>query len=161
MDFWNEVPGREGASLEPARPLSTTEIDTLWRLFAAIPKQWDVVFNVDLLRSRWNDMIEARSGPPIDKREAYINAAAVFAALESSRTDDCLQLIFVDTVISTAKQNMTRLEHAKLFVVNEFIRCFVTMGGFHAFVREGRNYAAFLGGSRFRDWPPVRTGPRT
>jgi len=160
MEYWHEVLGSGGVQLEAPRPLTSAEVESLWHLFSAIPTHWSVPFNPNLLRSRWNDMLEARSGPPVDRRSAFINAAAVFEALRQAQAVDPLKLVFVDTIITKELPGLTRLQHAKLFVVNDFIRCFVAMGGFRAFVPEGRNYGAFLGGSRFREWAPVRTGVR-
>lgn len=159
VDYWDEVIDGETGEFESPRPLTDDELALLWDLFCAIPAHWGLTFNPQLLRSRWNDMVTVRSAGPPDRRPAFIDAAAVFAALRTNRLDHC-KLIFSDTVVKEKKPGMTRLEHAKLDVINDFLRCFVAMGGFRAFVPEGRNYTGFLGGSRFREWAPVRTGRR-
>jgi len=159
VEYWNEVLTGGQDEFEPPRPLKEEELGLLWDLFCAIPTHWGLTFNTQLLRSRWNDMIAVRSSGPPDRRHAFVDAAAVFKALRNQQPEH-LKLIFSDTVVRESKDGMTRLEHAKLFVINDFLRCFVAMGGFRAFVPEGRNYTGFLGGSRFREWAPVRTGGR-
>jgi hypothetical protein len=141
--------------------LSDSQIDALWSLFSSIVSFWDLEFEVELLRSRWLDMLKARSSGDPDYRGEYVNAAEVFSALRGQLGEDgAVAKIYQDTIVTEADQATTRLKHAKFYVVNDFIRCFVANGGFRGFVPKARNYTGFMGGSRFREWDPVRTGSR-
>lgn len=140
-------------------PLSEEQTATLWAMFVGIDTHWGLGFAVDLLRSRWLDMLEARRAEPPDYTAEYINAAAVFDALVTAQgMDKAIAKFYGQTNVQKKGEALTRLAHAKFFVGNDFIRCFLACGGFRGFVPEGRNYAGFMGGSRFREWPPVRTG---
>ncbi len=140
------------------KPLSEEQIARLWALFAGIDTHWQLKFAVDLLRSRWLDMLEARRAEPPDYTAEYINAATVFEALETALgMDAAIRKFYGQTNVQKNDEALTRLGHAKFFVGNDFIRCFIACGGFRGFVPKGRNYTGFMGGSRFREWPPVRT----
>lgn len=142
-------------------PLSNEQIDVLWSLFRAIGVYWRLDIEVELFRSRWLDMLEARSGSLPDYRGEYMNAANVYAALvEKLGEQPAIAKVFQSTLAVKPEQATTRLSHAKFYVANDFIRCFVATGGFRGFVPKARNYTGFMGGSRFREWPPVRTGGR-
>jgi hypothetical protein len=161
FDMWDEPLPPQILS-PPDTPLSNEQIDTLWALFRAIRVHWALDIEMELLRSRWLDMLESRSDGVPDYRGEYVNAAEVFAALVQRIGEPAaITKIYADTVVSKADEALSRLTHAKYFVVNDFIRCFVATGGFRGFVPKARNYTGFMGGSRFREWPPVRTGDRT
>jgi len=142
-------------------PLSEEQVATLWALFTGIDTHWQLGFAVDLLRSRWLDMLEARRSEAPDYTAEYVNAAAVFDALVTALGKDAgIAKFYGQTNVQKTEDALTRLGHAKFFVGNDFIRCFIACGGFRGFVPKARNYTGFMGGSRFREWPPVRTGPR-
>jgi hypothetical protein len=141
-----------------SEPLSEDQVKTLWALFTGIDTHWRLGLPVNLLRSRWLDMLEARRAEAPDYTGEYANAASVFAALvQSSGLDAAIAKFYGDTKLKSADEAVTRLGHAKFYVGNDFIRCFMACGGFRGFVKQGRNYAGFMGGSRFREWAPVRT----
>ena len=73
---------------------------------------------------------------------------------------EAINTLYGKTIVTKAADARTRLGHAKFHVANDFIRCFVATGGFRGFVKNARNYTGFMGGSRFREWAPVRTGER-
>lgn len=159
-DLWDEPLPIEMLS-SPGVPLSNEQTDTLWNLFRAIGTHWHLDIEIELFRSRWLDMLEARSANAPDYRGEYMNAADVYSSLvvklgESS----AIVKIYQDTLVTKPEQATTRLGHAKFYVANDFIRCFVATGGFRGFVPKARNYTGFMGGSRFREWSPVRTGKR-
>ena len=140
-------------------PLTEAQVATLWALFVGIDTHWHLDFAVDLLRSRWLDMLEARRVEAPDYTAEYSNAAAVFGALVAALgADAAIAKFYGETKIQKIEEAVTRLGHAKFFVGHDFIRCFMACGGFRGFVPKGRNYSGFMGGSRFREWPPVRTG---
>jgi hypothetical protein len=143
-------------------PLSEKQIDTLWLMFVGIDTHWRLGFPVNLLRSRWLDMIEARRAEDPDYTAEYANAAAVFEAMGGALGGEAtIDKFYHQTKILKVEDAVTRLGHAKFFVGNDFIRCFIACGGFRGFVPKARNYTGFMGGSRFREWPPVRTGARS
>ncbi|MEJ1931169.1 hypothetical protein WDZ92_13020 [Nostoc sp. NIES-2111] len=144
------------------QPLTNEQIDALWALFRGVGIHWNLDLEVELLRSRWLDMLEARSTGGFDYRGEYVNAADVYTALLKKLGEaDAIQKVFQETTVVKPEQATTRLGHMKFYVANDFIRCFVATGGFRGFVAKARNYTGFMGGSRFREWPPVRTGKRT
>lgn len=157
---WDEEIGTDMLET-PIAALTEQQMATLWSMFTAIPKHWELEVPVDLLRSRWLDMIEALSASKPDYRAEYANAVSVYdAMLDKLGADAATKLLFTDTKITKPADAKTRLSHAKFYVANDFIRCFVATGGFRGFVKQARNYTGFMGGSRFREWAPVRTGAR-
>jgi hypothetical protein len=160
--YWDE-PLPTGILPPPEKTLDLP-VDELWSMFSAIKKHWHLKEpqNIELLRSRWLDMLEARSSGAPDYRGEYVNAGCVFAALkkELGGEDNAIAMLYGRTLVTDEEQATTRLAHAKYYVANDFIRCFVATGGFRGFVEDARNYTGFMGGSRFREWPPVRTGKR-
>jgi hypothetical protein len=159
-EFWDEaLPQQMLAS--PLAPLTPEQIESLWEIFCAIPDHWGIKYDVILIRSRWLDMLEARCSGEPNYLPEYAHASQVFDAL-FAKLGDKKQAAFriYGTLVTDRVQADTRMKHAKFYVVNDFIRCFIASGGFRAFVANARNHAGFMGGSRFREWPPVRTGRR-
>jgi hypothetical protein len=156
--MWDEV--IDAKMIEPSgEALTEWQVSTLWTMFAAISQYWELDFAVDLLRSRWLDMIEAQSIGAPDYRGEYANAASVFDAMvKTLGEEEAITLLYGKTIVAKPEDAKTRLGHAKFHVANDFIRCFVATGGFRGFVKNARNYTGFMGGSRFREWAPVRTG---
>lgn len=162
VEFWDEPLSPEKLPYT-GQPLDDDQMTQLWSMFGGIASHWDLKIEVELLRSRWLEMLKARSsgGPARDYRGEYDNAARVFKALEDKHdTDFALTMIYAKTKVMKPEEANTRLTHAKLYVANDFIRCFIAAGGFRGFVPDARNYTGFMGGSRFREWDPVRTGKR-
>lgn len=160
VDFWDDPLPIEILP-PPNTPLDDSQINELWSMFGGIAIHWDLKIEVELLRSRWLDMLEARSSGAPGYRAEYVNAARVFKELVEKFGDAAaIAKIYEHTKVTDAKQATTRLAHAKFYVANDFIRCFVATGGFRGFVPKARNYTGFMGGSRFREWDPVRTGDK-
>lgn len=156
--MWDEV--IDAKMIEPSgEALTELQLASLWQMFSAIQRHWNLDFPVDLLRSRWLDMIEAQSTGTPDYKGEYANAARVFDAMITAFGEArAITIVFEETIVTKAENARTRLAHAKFYVANDFIRCFVATGGFRGFVKNARNYTGFMGGSRFREWAPVRTG---
>lgn len=145
----------------PDLALSEEEMDSLWSLFSAIASYWKDDFAIHLLRSRWRDMVEAYSDGDPSYLAEYRNAAGTYSSLISEfGAEGAMRKFYGETVITKSDEALTRLLHAKFYVGNQFIGCFLAAGGFRAFIPKARNYQGFMGGSRFREWPPVRTGKR-
>lgn len=159
-EVWDE-PSPPGLLTSMSEPLNQGQRDTLWAMFAAIATHWNLDWNVELARSRWLDMVEARESEEPSYRGEYANAAAVYEALVGALGEPAaIERLYQATIVTKPEQATTRLTHAKFYVANDFLRCFVVTGGFRGFVPEARNYTGFMGGSRFREWPPVRTGAK-
>ena len=159
-EFWDQqLPVDMLMALD--QPLSGAEVDLLWSMFRSIAIHWETKIDAELMRSRWLDMLEARSSGRSDFRGEYSNAASVWKAmLDKLEEPGARTKLYGDTVVTNVDQATTRLAHVKFYVANDFIRCFVATGGFRGFVPKARNYTGFMGGSRFREWPPIRTGSR-
>lgn len=138
--------------------LSDTELATLWDVLPAIEMAWQLEQVAFQLKSQWKDLIAARSREPNSYFAEFKNAAAVLAELSSLGPAEFADLVFFRTIVRQPSQVVTRLDHAKFFVINDFIRFLILSGGFKQF--GARNYSGFMGGSRFTDTPPVRTGTR-
>lgn len=139
--------------------LTEQQLASLWAMFTAVARHWELDLSVDLLRSRWLDMIEAQSAGVPDYRGEYANAAGVFDAMVKMLGEsEAINTLYAKTIVTKAVDAKTRLGHAKFHVANDFIRCCIATGGFRGFVGNARNYTGFMGGSRFREWAPVRTG---
>lgn len=146
-----------GASIltSPDRSLTDAENATLLRLFGQIAQHWLFTIAPAQIEPFVRDLIEARSVSVPSYRPEFLNAVMVCQAMEAEVTLDIRKVIFADTIVEEASAATTRLEHLKWYVVNEFIACFVALGGFKEF--GGRNYKGFMGGSRYGDTHPVRT----
>lgn len=157
---WSD-PLKPGLLTGPDLALSEEEVDWLWTLFVAIAAYWKKGFATGLLRSRWLDMIESFCGGDPSYLAEYRNAAATYRSLtDAFGPEDAARKFYGDTVIDDEEAATNRLLHAKYYVGHQFIGCFLAAGGFRAFVPKARNYQGFMGGSRFREWAPVRTGKR-
>lgn len=160
-EFWDEALP-VGMLPEGDQPLSNEELDVLWSIFGAIATHWKAEkIDPELMRSRWLDMLEARCSGEENFRGEYRHAVEVWKAMVDKLTEpSAITKLYADTVVVMEDQAKTRIAHVKFYVANDFIRCFVAKGGFRAFVEKARNHSGFMGGSRFREWPPVRTGDR-
>jgi hypothetical protein len=144
--------------LMPDRELTEAEMAALWRVFVKIESVWKFEPMAESFHSQWLDMVKARIAHEPSYMGEYINAAAVITELEQMEVGTWEDLLFFKTVVEEKPKAKSKLEHAKFYVVNDFIRCFILLGGFTAF--GGKNYTGFMGGSRFADVAPVRTGGR-
>jgi hypothetical protein len=160
-EFWDEALPVDMLTAGD-QPLSREEVDALWSMFRAISVHWQMEkIDPELMRSRWLDMLEARCSGQVDFRGEYRHAAEVWKLMVDKLTEPiAVTKLFTETVVTKEDQAKSRIAHVKFYVANDFIRCFVAKGGFRGFVEKARNHTGFMGGSRFREWPPVRTGGR-
>jgi hypothetical protein len=143
------------------KPLTNDQLKTLWSVFKGITEYWALDFNVELIHRRWLDMIQARCSGDPDYSGEYVNAVNVYKALDKHfHRAGALVMIYEKTIVTDDDKPSTRLEHAKRFVINDFIRCFIINGGYRGFVPNALNYTGYMGGSRYQEWDPVRTGGR-
>lgn len=141
----------------PARALSDGEIAALWEIVVEIGRAWR---NVDddsaSLRSTFRELIHVRTSTAPSYVGEYVSAVAVLDELRREHGPDAFRHLFFSVVVPPNRAPETRLEHAKRFVVDELIRMQVLSGGFKSF--GAVNYKGYMGGSRFNEHPPVRTG---
>ncbi len=156
-------------TLLPADPRHPTqnEIDGLWRAFAAIGEAWqNTVHDSDGLRSSWLDFLIQKCTTRPSYIAEYVSALAVFDELiavygESS----AFSTLFFESGVDNVAPPLTRLAHAKQYVINEFIRVQIVVGGFKNFITpepsdlrpdEIVNHRGFIAGSRYNRVKPVR-----
>jgi hypothetical protein len=127
----------------------------LWRIFVEIGKCWgNVRWNSSNLKSSWLEMIEAKSAEPPSYTAEYINAIYVVRELIAIYGEEiAFSRLFLSNNIPPGPP-LTRLAHAKVFVVDEFITMQVMASGFKHF--GGVNYAGYVKGSRYNLVPQVR-----
>ena len=136
--------------------LTPFEREGLWRIFQAIGRVWDDLHPAATdsanLKSSWLDFLEAKLNCEPRYVAEYSNAVqCVEELIELHGEEKAFTLLFLDSDIPEGLP-LTRLAHAKKFVVNEFIRVNVVASGFKSFGRpdhHGKNYKGYLGGSRY------------
>ena len=156
-DFKDEIIGRSALSA-PDREISPEDMSILWQLFEHIEKLWfpDLPGAALSIKPQWLDYMRATVTQSPSLLGEYESAARVFIEVSSS-SPDCLDELMFSRVVHEETVS-TRLDHAKYFVLNPFIRVFAALAGFKAF--GGRNFNGYMGGSRFGDTAPVRVGGR-
>lgn len=147
----------DGANLSRAEPelLSPEESDELWELFKAIHVIWgnDKSCRVEDMASRWREFIELKiSGSP-SYLNRYTEACELIPELRATHGDDLYAYLLVDGELH--RKSDPGLVCLKRYVIDEFIRVYVSSGGFRSF--GGKNYTGFISGSRFRSQRPYRT----
>lgn len=135
--------------------LTQAHRDTLWRLFEHIGIVWgNLAYGSSNLKSSWLEMLEAKAGVAPSYSAEYINATYVVAELVSLYgEEEAFRRLFLANGIAPGPP-LTRLAHAKQYVVNEFITAQVMMSGFKHF--GGKNYHGYVKGSRYNRLPLVR-----
>jgi hypothetical protein len=144
------------------RILTDRERSSLWRIFMEIGRFWNNVLNdSDNLKSSWLEFIEAKTTSQPSYAAEYSNAVLVVDELITQYGEkEAFTRLFLRNGIPSGPP-LTRLAHAKKYVVDEFIRVNIVAGGFRSF--GGRNYNGYLGGSRYnelsvvRDYKPQKT----
>jgi hypothetical protein len=135
--------------------LTDYERRALWRIFMEIGRCWDNVLNdSDNLKSSWLEFIEAKTGSQPSYAAEYSNAVVVVDELIAQYGEkEAFTRLFLRNGIPSGPP-LTRLAHAKKYVVDEFIRVNIVAGGFRSF--GGKNYNGYLGGSRYNELSAVR-----
>ena len=138
--------------------LSIQERDELWKIFVEIGRCWqNLPDDSASVKSSWLEFIQAKTENEPSYAGEYANAIAVVQELVGMyRREDAFKRLFLENGIPDGPP-MTRLAHAKRYVVDEFIRVQVVAGGFKGFVESGSlNYKGYVGGSRYNRTPRVR-----
>jgi hypothetical protein len=137
------------------RILTDHERSVLWRIFMEIGRCWNNVLNdSDNLKSSWLEFIEAKTSSQPSYTAEYSNAVLVVGELITEYGEkEAFTRLFLGNGIPIGPP-LTRLAHAKQYVVDEFIRVNIVAGGFRSF--GGKNYNGYLGGSRYNEMSVVR-----
>jgi len=141
----------------PNRLLTAEELDVLWLLVELIEEVWFTLRRANSLKPQWLDYIQATVEVHPSLLGEYENVVNVHAELMVTTPERVTELLLLRPAPALSAAS-TRLDHAKSFVVDRFIKCYVMLGGFQEF--GGRNYNGFMGGSRFADTAPIRVGRR-
>ncbi|HEY0312909.1 MAG TPA: hypothetical protein VGC56_10495 [Allosphingosinicella sp.] len=137
--------------------------EKLWEIFVEIGRTWQNVRNDSAgLRSSWLEFVEAKTKSPPSYVGEYANGVSVMQELVGllGREEAYRMLFFASGVPD--KPPVTRLAHAKKYVVDEFIAVQITASGFRGFVdnefstNRPLNYAGFIRGSRYNERPTAR-----
>jgi hypothetical protein len=149
----------------PTDQLEPSEIERLWDLFQQIGRTWDNVSAGSAgQRSSWLEFIDLRCTKKPSYLAEYRSALQVVQELVDAYglVEGYRQLFFNGKLTGETKdpsKTMSRLRHAKVFVVDEFIRVQIVAGGFRGFGGRNRayNYNGFLRGTRYNRVQRVRT----
>lgn len=134
--------------------ITAAELEILWKLFVAIGQAWDDVRFENNLRSSWLEFIEAKTSASPSYAAEYSNAAAVVKELEQVHGEANVYTLLLFRNGIPPGPPVTRLAHAKKYVVDEFIRVNIVASGFKSF--GGKNYNGYIAGSRYNRFPKVR-----
>lgn len=147
----------QSESKAPASALSGAEVAELWRLFSAIHDTWgDEQIRVEDMASGWRELISVKSTGVPSYHDEYLSACSVLEDLRRSKGDQMYEYLFFDPAVQAAPQSNPNspLARLKTLVIDEFIRVYVSSGGFRVY--GGANYGGFVSGSRYRTAPPYR-----
>jgi hypothetical protein len=135
--------------------LSVPQREFLWKLFVQIGKVWEnVEYESSNLKSSWLEMIAAKTNVSPTYVGEYINETYVIHELiDLNGEDDAYRKLFLEYKQPPGPP-VTRIAHAKTFVVNEFITMQVMASGFKHF--GGKNYHGYVKGSRYSRQDLVR-----
>lgn len=131
--------------------------ESLWEIMVAIGHAWGNLEDDSVaVRSSWLEFIRAKVEQPPSYAGEYQNAVAVLQELKGLYGDQAFHKLFFEAGIPPGPP-VTRLAHAKHYVVDELIRMQVVASGFRGFARPSSfNYKGFVGGSRYNRLPRVR-----
>ncbi|HYT88618.1 MAG TPA: hypothetical protein VEL76_07905 [Gemmataceae bacterium] len=136
--------------------LSALEVEGLWEVFVHIGQTWGAVGADPLYqRSQWLEFLQVKTEEAPSYLEEYRSALAVLAELREVHSDGMWQKLFFEH--GTTSPPTTRLAHLRTFVVEEFIKVWLTSGGFKTY--GAGNYNSYVSGSRFAVRPPYRRMP--
>lgn len=159
------VSSPEVFSAEP-RELNADEMEQLWELFHAIGTYWENTSDDSAgQRSSWTEFVILRAAERPSYIAEYESALKVIAELQAEFDADAFPTLFQHK-LKAKDPCRTRMDHAKRFVVDEFIRMQIVAGGFRGFGsdadgtnrknRRPLNYNGFVRGSRYNRFVQVR-----
>jgi hypothetical protein len=144
--------------------LSGLARERLWEIFVEIGHAWQNVPNDSAgLRSSWLEFIEAKTKSPPSYVGEYMNAISVMQELVGVLgREQAYEMMFFNSGVSQKDPPLTRLAHAKRYVVDEFIVVQITASGFRGFAdsifspNRPLNYTGFIRGTRYNERPMAR-----
>lgn len=138
--------------------LTFLQREQLWELFVEIGKAWRNMDHQSAnVKSSWMEFIHSKTEQQPSYVGEYANAIAVIQELEQMYgREQAFQKLFFESGVPEGPPT-TRLAHAKIYVIDEFIRMQVVAGGFKGFVKPtALNYKGYVGGSRYNETSRVR-----
>jgi hypothetical protein len=138
--------------------LSPHQRDQLWGIFVEIGRCWRNLPEDSIsVKSSWLEFIRAKTENEPSYVGEYANAIAVVQELvRMYGHQEAFSLLFLRNGIPDGAP-VTRLAHAKQYVIDEFIRMQIVASGFRGFVKPtSLNYNGFVGGSRYNRLPRAR-----
>lgn len=155
-----QTPLKPGLLTGEGQQLTPYERNALWNVFVQIGACWDNVRNDAVgLKSSWLEFIDAKTTIAPSYTAEYSNAVLVVDELIAQYgEDDAFDRLFFRNGIPDSPP-LTRLAHAKKYVVDEFIRVQIVASGFRGFggKNRGKNYNGFVRGSRYNWTERVRS----
>jgi len=129
--------------------LTVAQKDLLWKMFTQIGVVWkNVDYESSNLKSSWLEMIAAKTNISPSYTGEYINACYVLHELiQLNGEDKAFERFFLSYKLDPKEPPVSRIAHAKKFVLNEFIYMQVMASGFKHF--GGKNYHGYVKGSRY------------
>lgn len=138
-----------------SQELSTDVLSVLWLLFEAIGKTWMNSSDSSSYKPQWNEFINLRITSSPNYEGEYLNAYSVINELVDIYGQEEAFTKLLLNIEHTDGDTGNRLAHTKKYVVNEFIKVYLTSGGFKEF--GSRNYNSFIGGLRNSNPAPYRS----
>ena len=131
--------------------LSEGEKAILWDLFLGIHSTWgNEACKPEDMASRWREFIAVKTNSTPSYLFEYQETCKLLKELENVHKEKVFDHIFFELKPS----GNTPISCFKEFVADEFIRVYISSGGFKCF--GGANFGGFVSGSRYRTIPPYR-----
>lgn len=137
--------------------LSEQETAALWNLFQAIDRFWGgPEVQVENMAGQWREFIYVKCEREPSYTETYRQACKTLDDLRTQHGESRFEYLFLDPSVQTevTTNPTSELSQLKVRVVDEFLRVYVSAGGFRAY--GGTNYGGFVSGSRYRARAPYR-----
>jgi hypothetical protein len=142
-ELMDAVPG----SLAPA------EIDALWTIFLKIGEHWQQkMVDPDHQRSQWMEFLHAHTTEAPSYSAEYRHGLQILKDLQ--QRDGPLVWTKLFQTVGPTPVATTGYTHFRKYVVEEFIKVWLTSGGFREF--GAGNYNSYVSGSRFAIDPQYR-----
>ena len=126
--------------------LADDEIESLWEVFVHIGRTWgESKDDPGYQRSQWLEFVHVKTEREPSYLGEYRNALRVLAELREAQQEGMWDKLFFEH--GAGDKPTTRLGHLRTFVVEEFIKVWLTSGGFKTY--GAGNYNSYISGSRF------------
>jgi hypothetical protein len=143
------------------RQLDQKLVDRLWEIFAHICRKWRYPGDLTNLKSRFSIFVSNRIVSNYNYLAEYINAVAVVdqIAMQASVTTETA----IERILTAPDANLyppySPTARARQFVTNEFIKLFISLGGFKAFntAEVELNYPGYIAGINDLSNPAYKT----